>query len=63
MRVANDWKDYKIIATGDGEKLESWNGVVLLRPDPQVIWHSKIRFNKYKSLFGYIRQTFLSLCD
>ena len=50
MRVANDWKDYKIIATGDGEKLESWNGVILLRPDPQVIWHSKIRLNKYKGL-------------
>ena len=39
MRVANDWKDYKILATGDGGKLESWNGVILLRPDPQVIWH------------------------
>lgn len=37
MKTA-DWKDYKIIATGDGEKLEKWGNVVLLRPDPQVIW-------------------------
>ena len=41
MRVANSWKDYKVLATGDGEKLESWAGITLLRPDPQVIWHAK----------------------
>ena len=40
MRVADNWKDYKIIATGDGMKLERWAGVTLLRPDPQVIWHA-----------------------
>ena len=38
MKVADKWKDYKIIATGDGMKLERWGDVVLLRPDPQVIW-------------------------
>ena len=38
MKTAGDWQDYKIIATADGMKLESWKGVVLLRPDPQVIW-------------------------
>lgn len=41
MRVADSWKDYKVLATGDGEKLENWAGVKLLRPDPQVIWHKK----------------------
>ena len=41
MRVADTWKDYKVLATGDGEKLESWGGITLLRPDPQVIWHKK----------------------
>ncbi len=39
MRTTDSWKDYKVIATGDGEKLEDWAGVKLLRPDPQVIWH------------------------
>lgn len=38
MLLANDWKDYKIIDAGNGEKLEMWNGVVLRRPDPQAIW-------------------------
>ena len=50
MKIASEWKDYKVIATGDGEKLESWNGVVLLRPDPQVIWHAKRLLNKDKNI-------------
>ncbi len=41
MKINTEWNDYKIIATGDGEKLERWGNVVLLRPDPQVIWHAK----------------------
>ena len=41
IKVASGWKDYEIIATGDGEKLERWGKLVLLRPDPQVIWHAK----------------------
>lgn len=38
MKTADDWKDYEIIATSDGMKLERWKDIVLLRPDPQVIW-------------------------
>ncbi len=38
IRLAEDWKDYSVIATGDGYKLERWGEIVLLRPDPQVIW-------------------------
>ena len=41
IKVASGWKDYEIIATGDGEKLERWGKLILLRPDPQVIWHAK----------------------
>ena len=38
MRIADQWKDYEIIDTGDGMKYERWGGIFLLRPDPQVIW-------------------------
>ena len=41
MILANDWKDYSVIATGDGYKMERWKDVILLRPDPQVIWKSQ----------------------
>lgn len=46
MKIADDWKDYKILATSDGMKLESWNGVILLRPDPQVIWSGENLYDK-----------------
>ena len=55
MRAA-EWKDYTVIATGDGYKLERWADVVLLRPDPQVIWKSQTDMNSYKGLAAkYIR--------
>ena len=38
MFLANDWKDYELIDTGDGEKLERWGKYILRRPDPQIIW-------------------------
>ncbi len=38
MLIASDWKDYEVLDTGDGEKLERWNDIVLRRPDPQAIW-------------------------
>lgn len=40
MWTANEWKDYKCIDTANGQKLESWGDITLVRPDPQVIWDS-----------------------
>ena len=57
MKVAKDWKEYKVLATGDGEKLEDWNGIVLLRPDPQVIWHSKTNLSKNKRLNAWYHRS------
>lgn len=41
MEIAKDWKDYKIIDMANGEKLEKWADVSLIRPDPQIIWSDK----------------------
>lgn len=38
MWLADKWKDYQVIDTSSGEKLEKWGNYILLRPDPQVIW-------------------------
>lgn len=40
MWIANNWKDYEVIDTSAGEKLERWGKYILLRPDPQVIWNT-----------------------
>jgi 23S rRNA (cytosine1962-C5)-methyltransferase len=41
MLIADDWKDYELIDTGNGERLERWGEFILRRPDPQVIWPPK----------------------
>ncbi len=41
MWICNDWKDYEIIDVSCGEKLERWGDYLLIRPDPQAIWHTK----------------------
>ncbi|MCX7843108.1 MAG: class I SAM-dependent methyltransferase [Clostridia bacterium] len=38
MLLADDWKEYELIDTGNGEKLERWGKYILRRPDPQIIW-------------------------
>ncbi len=41
MWIADNWKDYEVIDTSGGEKLERWGNYLLVRPDPQVIWTSE----------------------
>ena len=43
MWIADNWKDYEVIDTSDGEKLERWGKYTLVRPDPQVIWKTQKR--------------------
>lgn len=38
MWIADKWKDYQVLDTSGGEKLERWGEYILIRPDPQVIW-------------------------
>ena len=41
MWLADNWKDYTVIDTSSGEKLERWGKYTLIRPDPQVIWKTE----------------------
>ena len=49
MNIANNWKDYEILDMANGEKLERWKNVTLVRPDPQIIWKEKSRKSSYES--------------
>ena len=40
MWKADQWQDYEVLDTSDGEKLERWGRYILVRPDPQVIWRT-----------------------
>ncbi|SKA61419.1 23S rRNA (cytosine1962-C5)-methyltransferase [Eubacterium uniforme] len=46
MIIADGWKDYEVIDTSGGEKLERWGDFMLIRPDPQVIWNTP-KSNKF----------------
>ena len=49
MNVAKDWKDYEILDMANGEKLEKWKNIVLIRPDPQIIWKNPCFPQKWKN--------------
>ncbi len=38
MRIAENWNDYELLDTTDGERLERWGHCLLIRPDPQILW-------------------------
>ena len=49
MKVVNDFFEYEILDMKKGEKLENWNGVKLLRPDPQIIWDKSVDNNLWNN--------------
>ena len=56
MELAKYWKDYEILDMADGEKLERWGDIYLIRPDPQIIWKEKSKPSLWKNAHArYIR--------
>lgn len=56
MRIADQWVDYEVLSTSDGEKLERWGNYVVVRPDPQVIWTLPKEHRGWRAFDGhYIR--------
>ena len=41
MRLVHDFTEYQILDMTDGQKLEQWQNILLVRPDPQIIWHKE----------------------
>lgn len=57
MWVTNNWKDYEVIDTSYGEKLERWGSYILIRPDPQVIWHTEKKAAGWKRCNGHYHRS------
>ncbi|MCX7923624.1 MAG: class I SAM-dependent methyltransferase [Clostridia bacterium] len=57
MLLADDWKDYELIDTGNGEKLERWGDFILRRPDPQIIWPLKDESGAWKKADAYYHRS------
>ena len=57
MRIAKKWEQYSILDTSSEEKLEDWNGVKLIRPDPQIIWKTPKNENLWNSADGHYHRS------
>ncbi len=56
MRVADRWKDYELLDASSGERLERWGDIILIRPDPQIIWNTEKKDKRWFSAHArYIR--------
>ncbi|MCL1806071.1 MAG: class I SAM-dependent methyltransferase [Oscillospiraceae bacterium] len=49
MWTDDGFKDYELLDATSGERLERWGEAVLIRPDPQVIWHEPRRHKGWKT--------------
>ncbi|BBH19693.1 SAM-dependent methyltransferase [Paenibacillus baekrokdamisoli] len=57
MYNADQWKDYELLDTGDGEKLERWGSYILRRPDPQVIWPNTGQTSRWTTADGHYHRS------
>ena len=57
MWIADNWKDYEVIDTSKGEKLERWGQYTLVRPDPQVIWNTDRKNPRWKKKNGHYHRS------
>lgn len=57
MWTADKWSDYELIEASDGKRLERWGDVILIRPDPQVIWSGLASDRRWKTPHGVYRRS------
>ena len=57
MWIADGWKDYELLDTSDGERLERWGDKILIRPDPQIIWKNAADHPAWKRADGIYRRS------
>ncbi len=58
MREVIGFNDYELIDVDSGERLERWGDIILIRPDPQIIWSKARKDPRWKSAHAiYHRST------
>ena len=63
MWIANNWKDYEVLDTSSGEKLERWGDYILVRPDPQVIWKTPHDHKAWKQKNGHYHRSAMAAAN
>ena len=62
MWIADGWKEYQVLDSSGGEKLEQWGDYILLRPDPQVIWNTEKKIPEWKKLNAHYHRSWRRRC-
>lgn len=57
MFAVDDWKEYQLLDTGNGERLECWGKYILRRPDPQVIWPATSNSDVWENYHAYYHRS------
>lgn len=57
MWYSENWKDYELLDASDGERLERWGKYILIRPDPQIIWHGEKKHPLWKKADAVYRRS------
>ncbi len=57
MWFSENWKDYELLDASDGERLERWGDYILIRPDPQIIWHGEKKHQAWKKADAIYRRS------
>jgi 23S rRNA (cytosine1962-C5)-methyltransferase len=55
--IITNFKDYKILDMANGEKVEDWNGIILRRPDPQIVWNQKTNNEVWKKVDAHYHRS------
>jgi 23S rRNA (cytosine1962-C5)-methyltransferase len=49
LLVSDDWRDYELLDSGDGRKLERFGNLHFNRPDPQTLWAPQRRVESWQA--------------
>lgn len=55
--TSDDWKDYQLLDSGNGQRLEKFGPYILVRPDPQIIWKPHLPQSAWKKADAFFQRT------
>jgi 23S rRNA (cytosine1962-C5)-methyltransferase len=53
LLAADDWQDYELLDSGDGQKLERFGTFTFVRPEPQAMWAPRLAKADWQAADGH----------
>lgn len=55
LASVNDWADYALLDSGEGQKLEQYGPYRLIRPEPEALWSRSLHDSEWKKADAFYR--------